>query len=184
MTNTFYKKNCEKICILTSFQDIFELNFETCQICKLDKYLIRIFKIVESDHIFKNIIFITCEISFYIYIKQHIELLDDKNTINFFISYPCHLSFSIFKTNDKVHVVFKDVNEYMCKLIGLILQNLPNNTNILTIDYIVFRRCIGKMNNLPCLLELIQIKKHFLDVKNNVLTKIKLPHNCKIEFIK
>jgi len=182
MGNTIKKKKCVQIINLKHLEDIINHNFGTFQMCQFNKFLIRISKLTNEKSICKNIIFIACDIYFFLYIKEQLESLNyNEHIIHFIISYPCYLTFSIFEINGKISVAFEDATESMCKLIGFILQNLPVNINILIISYNTYCRCIKQMNNFPCSLELVQIKKIFGMI--NIFQNIKLPHNCQIKFV-
>lgn len=167
------------------FKDIINYDLQPFEICKINKHFIRLSKQTSKCSISKNIIFITCDFSCFLYIKEQLETLShNKLLINFIISHPCHLTFDIFDIEDKMCIQFKYTTRHMCKLIGLLLQNLPKNINILIIDYDVYCLCMKKMNNLPCSLELIQVKKDLFNTdKKHTTNIIKLPHNCVIQFI-
>jgi hypothetical protein len=168
-----------------NFKDIIDYDFQQLTICKIDTHYIRVHKYTLTQSTHEQNIFITCDFSFFLYIKDQLQMFNyDKQKIQFVICFPCHITFDIFSIENKVCMELHHNSIYTYKLIRLLLQNLPSNINNLIMDHDIYWLCSAYMNNLPCGLQLIQIKKNIFDKVSIRQTNIpKLPHGCIVEFI-
>lgn len=188
MGNLINKKKSIKITNLTNFKDIIDKKLYNYELCKLNKYFIRISNL--SDYNFRNIISIACDFDFYLYIKEQLETVNcDNLVIHFIINSPCYLTFLFFLNKNKLSVKIKNPIMSSYKLIITLLENLPENINTLIIDYDVYNIYIKNKINLPISLEFMKVKYKLYNQDRNSTNNInsanninRLPNNCVLLF--